>query len=83
MLKTRLVELTAGLVKPSTLIWKGRIRKAPEMPPMEPKKETTKETTSGINGETSTPETGKCIRTPQYAPSIMGRPVFSESQGLK
>jgi hypothetical protein len=35
------------------------------MPPMEVKKETTKETTSGINGETSTPETGKCIRTPQ------------------
>jgi hypothetical protein len=38
---------------------------------MEVKKETTKETTSGINGEISTPETGKYMRTPQSANSIM------------
>jgi hypothetical protein len=37
------------------------LRQAQERPPMEPKKETTKETASGIKGETSTPETGKYI----------------------
>jgi hypothetical protein len=67
MLKTRFVELTAGLVNPSTLIWKGRRRKAPEMPPMEVKKERLKETTRGIKGETSTPETGKYIGAPLSA----------------
>jgi hypothetical protein len=39
---------------------------------MEVKKETIKETTRGINGETSTPETGKYIRTPQSANAKMG-----------
>jgi hypothetical protein len=53
------------------------MRKAPESPPMEQKKETTKETTRGIKGETSTPETGKYIKAPQSASSIMSLPEFS------
>jgi hypothetical protein len=58
------------------------MRKAPDRPPIEQKKETTKETTGGIKEETSTPETGKYIRTPQSANSIMGQPGFSESRHL-
>jgi hypothetical protein len=52
MLKIRLVGLTAGLTKPSTLIWKGRSRKAPETPPMEVKKDTTNATKGGMIGLT-------------------------------
>jgi len=37
------------------------------MPPMEVKKETINETTRGIKGETSTPETGKYIGEPLSA----------------
>jgi hypothetical protein len=50
MLKIRLVGLTAGLAKPSTLTWKGRSRKAPETPPIEVKNDTTKATTTGSAG---------------------------------
>jgi len=56
------VALTEGVVKPRTLIWKGRIRKAPVIPAIEEKKEITKDTRGGISSEVSTPETGKRIR---------------------
>ena len=46
-LNTMLVELTAGLVKFSTLIWNGSSRKAPEMPTIELKNEMTKATAGG------------------------------------
>jgi hypothetical protein len=60
-LKTRFVALTAGLVKPSTLIWKGRSSTAPEIPPIEEKKDTPKATSGGSQKGASTPETGKVI----------------------
>jgi hypothetical protein len=62
-LKTRFVGVTAGLVKPSTLTWKGRIRKAPDIPPMEVKKEITIPTRGGIQIDISTPEIGKVMGT--------------------
>jgi hypothetical protein len=49
MLYTKLVELTAGLVKPSALIWNGSRMKAPETPAMEVKEETTNATSGGRN----------------------------------
>jgi len=61
MLKIKLVGLTAGLVKPSTLIWKGRSKKAPDTPPIEVKNDTTKATRGGKKGLISTPEIAKCI----------------------
>jgi hypothetical protein len=61
MLYTRFVGLTEGLVKWSTLTWKGSKRNAPDTPPMEVKKETPKATTKGTKGEISTPDTGKYI----------------------
>jgi hypothetical protein len=54
-----LVALTEGVTNPRTLIWKGRIKKAPEIPAMEEKNEMAKATRGGINREVSTPETGK------------------------
>jgi hypothetical protein len=68
MLKTRLVGVTAGLVKPRKLIWKGKMRKAPDMPPMEVKKEITSPTSGGTHKAVSTPETGKVISTPEIMP---------------
>ena len=59
MLKTRLVEETAGEVNPRKLTWKGRSRKAPDTPPMLVKKETAMATRGGQRGKTSTCETGK------------------------
>jgi hypothetical protein len=53
------VELTEGLVKPSTLTWNGSRRKAPETPPIDVKKEMINATISGTPGKTSIPETGK------------------------
>jgi hypothetical protein len=58
----KLVALTDGEVNPRTLIWKGRIRKAPVMPAIEEKKEITKDTNGGSKIDVSTPETGKRIR---------------------
>jgi hypothetical protein len=55
------VLLTEGAVYPRTLTWKGNKRNAPETPPIDVKKETTKATTSGNNGFTSIPDTGKNI----------------------
>ena len=55
----KFVALTDGVTKPRTLIWKGRMRKAPVMPAMEEKKEIAKATSGGIKMEVSTPETGK------------------------
>ena len=49
MLYTKFVELTAGLVKPRTLIWKGRRMKAPDTPAIEVKVETTSATSGGRN----------------------------------
>jgi len=54
-----LVALTDGLVYPRTDIWKGKRRSAPEIPPIEAKKEIPKATRGGITGETSMPATGK------------------------
>ena len=61
MLKTRFVGVTAGEVKPSTLTWKGRIRKAPERPPMDVKKEMISPTKGGTQKAVSTPDTGNVI----------------------
>jgi hypothetical protein len=55
------VELTAGLVNPRTLIWKGRRRNAPDTPPMDVKVETTRATRGGSNAQVFTPETGKRV----------------------
>jgi hypothetical protein len=43
-----LVALTDGLAKFRKLTWKGSSRKAPETPPMEVKKETTRATSGGM-----------------------------------
>src|SRR3990172_4292693 len=59
MLYTKFVELTAGLVKPRTLIWNGRRMKAPDTPAMEVKAETISATRGGMNIQVFTPETGK------------------------
>jgi hypothetical protein len=61
MLYTRLVGLTAGLVKLSTLTWKGRSKKAPDTPPMEVEVDTNTATRGGMRGLTSTPDTGKSM----------------------
>jgi hypothetical protein len=58
-----LVALTEGLVKFKTLIWNGNKRKAPEIPPMDVKKDTTIATRGGIHGPTSIPAVSKYIRT--------------------
>jgi hypothetical protein len=55
----KLVALTEGVTNPRTLIWKGRIKKAPVIPAIEEKNEMTKATRGGIKIEVSTPETGK------------------------
>ena len=62
ILNTKLVALTEGEVNWRKLIWKGRRRKAPETPPMEVKKETTKATSGGKKIQVVTPETPKCTR---------------------
>jgi hypothetical protein len=59
MLYTKLVALTEGLVKLRKLIWNGKRRKAPEIPPMDVKKDTTKATRGGINMYVLTPDIGK------------------------
>jgi hypothetical protein len=59
MLYTKFVELTAGVVKPRTLIWNGRRRNAPETPPIEVKVDTTRATSGGTRNDVFTPETGK------------------------
>jgi hypothetical protein len=43
------------LTYPRNDIWKGSSRKAPDTPPMDVKKEITKATRGGIQGETSIP----------------------------
>jgi hypothetical protein len=50
-----LVALTEGLTYPRKDIWKGSSRKAPEMPPMDVKKEIKKAIKGGIQMETSIP----------------------------
>jgi len=60
-LKTRLVPLTDGLVYPRTLTWKGKSRNAPESPPIDVKKETTKATSGGNKTHVFTPETGNVM----------------------
>jgi hypothetical protein len=60
-----LVAETAGLLKPRTLTWKGRRRKAPDTPPMEVKKEMLKATRGGTQGATSMPAVGK------YMPNLL------------
>jgi len=66
MLKIILVGLTAGLVNFKTLIWKGISKNAPETPADDVNEDTRKATSGGINGRTSTPETGKCITIPPH-----------------
>ncbi len=61
ILKSWLVALTAGVLKPRKLTWKGKIRKAPDTPPIEVKKEITKATRGGIQGLTSISAIGKYI----------------------
>src|SRR5512147_892714 len=80
MLKSWFVALTAGAVKPRTLIWKGRRRKAPDTPPVDVKSEMAKATRGGRNGETSTPEAGKCIGT--SSPHHTGLMTDSRPVGL-
>jgi hypothetical protein len=53
-----LVDVTEGLVNPKTLIWNGSSKNAPEIPPMEVKKEMPKATRGGIRISVSTPERG-------------------------
>jgi len=62
ILKRWLVALTAGLLKPRKLTWKGKIRKAPDTPPIEVKKEITKATRGGIHGLTWISAIGKYIQ---------------------
>jgi hypothetical protein len=64
MLKRWLVALTAGLVKPRTLIWKGRSKTAPDNPPIEVKREMANANTGGTHGLISMPATGKYISSP-------------------
>jgi hypothetical protein len=61
MLKTWFVPLTEGAVYPSMLTWNGSRRNAPDTPPMEVKNENANATKNGMNGLTSTPETGKSM----------------------
>jgi hypothetical protein len=44
-----------------TLIWNGRRRKAPEMPPMEVKKDMISETSGGSSTFVVTPEMGNVM----------------------
>ncbi len=62
-LNTRFVGVTAGLVKPKTLIWKGKMRKAPDIPAIEVKNDMTSPTSGGTHRAVSTPETGNVITT--------------------
>jgi hypothetical protein len=71
MLYTKFVELTAGLVKPSTLIWKGSRIKAPDTPPMEVNAETTSATNGGRNTQVVTPDTGKSMENMSMAITII------------
>ncbi len=59
MLNSKLVELTAGVVKFKKLIWKGSRRKALDTPAIDVKKETTKAIRGGRNTRVLTPETEK------------------------
>jgi hypothetical protein len=61
MLNRWFVALTAGLVKPSTLTWKGKSRKAPDTPPIEVKREIVNATAGGIQGLISMSAIGKYI----------------------
>src|ERR687889_1942236 len=51
----RFVGLTAGLVKPKTLTWKGSSRNAPDTPAGVVRAETKKATSRGTSGLTSMP----------------------------
>jgi hypothetical protein len=62
ILKRWLVALTAGLLKPRKLTWNGKIRKAPDTPPIEVKKEITKAIIGGIQGLISISAIGKYIK---------------------
>ena len=64
MLYTKFVELTAGLVNPRTLIWKGRSMNAPETPAMDVNEEMTKATRGGRKSHVSTPEMGNIVKRP-------------------
>jgi hypothetical protein len=59
MLYTRFVELTAGDVKPSALIWKGRRIIAPDTPAIDVNEDTRNATSGGRNTEVVTPDMGK------------------------
>jgi hypothetical protein len=61
ILKRWLVALAAGLLKPRKLTWKGKIRKAPDIPPIEVKKEIMKDIRGGTHGLISISATGKYI----------------------
>ena len=54
----KFVELTAGLVNPSTLMWNGRRMNAPDTPAMEVREETTNATYGGRKTQVFTPDTG-------------------------
>ena len=59
ILYTKLVALTAGLVKPKALIWNGNRMKAPDKPARDENTDTTNATTGGINTHVVTPDEGK------------------------
>jgi hypothetical protein len=58
----RFVGLTAGLVKPNTLTWKGSSRNAPDTPAGAVSADTRKATSRGNSGLTSTPGPEKYIQ---------------------
>jgi hypothetical protein len=70
------VALTAGVLNPRKLTWKGKIRKAPETPPIEVKKEITKATRGGIQGFISISAIGK------YIPKSLKSPLGNLSISL-
>jgi len=77
-LKTWLVPLTDGLVYPRTLTWKGKSRNAPETPPIDVKKETTKATNGGKKTHVFTPETGNVMYSKSRTPLMGLFPVALE-----
>jgi hypothetical protein len=73
ILNTRLVALAEGLAKPSTLIWKGTSRKAPEMPTMLVQKLMAKAARGGSQSQVSTPETGNWCQKKSFTVSTYRR----------
>lgn len=58
ILYTKFVELTAGLVNQSTLIWNGRRMNAPDTPAIEVRDKTTNATNGGRKTQVFTPDMG-------------------------